>query len=1094
MPRPALRCLRLALLASLVGCPSLATAQAVTGTIFGTVRDATGAAVAAAAVTLRESSTGLTRRAASDERGDYASPLLATGVYTVIVEAAQFKPLSITGVTVGVDQKRRVDAILEIGGITEAVSVRADNSLVQRASSDVSTVVVGEQMQQLPLNGRNFVQVTRTVPGVVRGVPGENIDGASSVSWRHSSSFSANGQRNRDNNFLLDGLDNNEVWINSVAIFPNLDALEELKVHTGIYPAEFGRSLGGVVSLQTKAGSNTFRGSGFEFVRDDRFDANDWFNNRAQRAKPDFRQHQFGAILGGPLRKNRTFFFGDYQGLRIAQDLTLVSTVPSDSMRRGDFSELSRQLYDPATSSPFMGNLIPAHRIDPVAGAIIEHLYPRANTAGRTTATGQTIDNYIANPAQRRIDDQFDLRLDHAFATSNRAFLRYSQQNAWRHIPPALPRGDNAAGGAGTYEIAARNVALNDTHVFNGRWLNELRIGWSGIDLGFGRVGNGEEIAEHIGIRGVNRDKQTGGMVSIGFATMDVRGVGSGGGPGMANTSALQITDSVVHVRGRHTFKAGGSLIVRKRHVYFSDAPLGLFGFNPNFTSNCAGRTSGCTVDQNSGFSFASFMLGLPFVFNRARLEAPYTERRPEWSAYLQDDMRASDRLTLNLGLRWDLFVPYAEDDDRQSNFDTSTGRFVVASPEATINGVHVGRYLQTYSKRDVAPRVGFAYDLRGTGRTMVRGGFGVFWNTPLTGTASSKAQNPPFLLAQALSTPQAFVPSLSFSSATAQPTSQSGGNSRSSFDSHFRDGYAQQWSANVQQQLGADYLVEIGYMGSRARQLVVLVDVNQAPARVGVTNANVNRPFFAVNPGLATVAQSQSLGTLDYHALQARVVKRFSNDLWFTSAYTYGKAIDLSSDTDGLAAFPNSYDLDYNRGPASYDVTHVITSTWTYTIPLLRDRRFGGWQISGLLLARSGYPFTVFQSQNPQSTMTGSIPGQLYRPDRIGSGRLEHPTVDRWFDTSAFAPPSEPTATFGNSGRNTLRGPGQVTVDAALTKLTVIGSIRTEIRLEAFNVFNHPVFANPVNTIGGANAATISSLMPFTPMRQLQIVAKVTF
>ena len=1085
---------RVALVVAMTLCSTAAAAQVVTGTIRGTVRDSSGAVVPGTLVTLQEISTGLSRTAATNDKGDYTVALLATGVYTIRLQAAGFRPTLVTGIELDVDQKLQIDAALEIGGVSDLVAVRADNALVQRASSDVSAVLLGAQIQQLPLNGRNFVQLTRTLPGVVRGVPGENIDGASALSWRQSSSFSANGARPRDNNFLLDGLDNNEIWLNSVAIFPSVDAISELKVHTGTYAAEFGRSLGGVVSLQTKSGANAFHGNAFEFLRDGRLDANDWFNNRAHRPKPDFSQHQFGGTLGGPIRRNRTFFFADYQGWRINQDLTVVSTVPSDRMRGGDFSELNRVIYDPATSLPFPGNIIPSVRIDPVARRIVDQLYPRANATGVLGATGQTINNYVANPERRRVDNQYDVRVDHVFGQANRAFVRYSQQNAWRLMPPALPSGDGGSSGAGTFEIGARSIAFNDTQILGPQWLNELRIGWNAIDLGFVRVGNDQQTAEQMGIAGINLDAQTGGMTTIDFATQDMRAVGSGGGPGTTNTSALQLTDNVIHVRGRQTLKAGGGLILRRRYVYSSDNPLGLFGHNANFTSNCAGRTGSCTLDSNTGFAFAGFMLGDPFVFNRARIEAPYTERRPEWSAYVQDDVRAGDRVTLNLGLRWDLFVPYVEDHDQQSNFDTSTGRFVVAAPDATIGGVRVGRYLQTYSKTDFAPRLGFAYDVRGNGGTMLRGGFGTFWNTPLTGTASSKAQNPPFLLSQALSNPLPFVPVLSFSSAAAQPTPQTGGNSRSSFDANFRDGYAHQWSINVQQQLGANYMVEVGYVGSRARQLVVLVDVNQAPAQLGVTNSNVNRPFFGVNPTLASVAQSQSAGTLDYRALLTRVVRRFADGLWFSSSYTCGRAIDLSSDTDGPAAFPNSYDLGYNRGPANYDVTHVWTSAWTWALPFLRTGTFGGWQLSGLLLARSGYPFSVFQSQNPQSTLTGTSPGLLYRPDTIRSGVLTHPTIDRWFDTTAFVAPSEPTATFGNSGRNSLRGPGQFTVDAAVAKLTTIGRVQTEIRFEAFNLFNHPVFANPASTIGSANAGTISSLMPFTPMRQLQIGLKIQF
>ena len=1070
------------------------SAQVVTGTILGTVRDTSGGVIPGTVITLTQQSTGLRRSVTSDPNGDYAAPLLATGVYTLRAETQGFKTTSVMGIEIGVDVKARVDLTLEIGTVDDSVLVHAENSLVQRSSSDLSATLGEAQIQALPLNGRNFVQLARTIPGVVRGVPGENIDGAGSVAWRASASFSANGQRTRDNNFLLDGLDNNEVWLNSVAIFPSVDALDELKVQTGIYQAEFGRSLGGVVSLQTKSGANTFHGSAFEFARDDALDANDWFNNRAGRPKPDFSQHQFGATIGGPLFKTRMFFFGDYQGWRVNQDLTLVSTVPSDAMRQGDFSELRRVIYDPQTRSPFSGNVIPTGRIDPVARRIIDELYPRSNTQGRRAANGQPIDNYMANPTQRRIDHQFDVRVDHAISHANRAFVRHSFQDAHREIPPALPNGDGASRGSGTYDIEAQSIAINDTHIFGPRWLNELRIGWSAIDLGFARVGSGQNIAESLGIPGINRNPQTTGMVGIFYATQDMRAVGSGGGPGSANTSAFQVTDSVTHVRGRHTLKAGGSLILRKRDIYFSDNSVGLFGFGTQVTSSCAGGPAGCAPDPTSGFAFASVLLGYPAIFNRAELEAPYTERRPEWSAYAQDDLRLSDRLTLNLGLRWDVFVPYVEDDDRQSNFDTSTGRFVVASKNATMNGLKVGRHLQTYSKTDFAPRLGGAYDLLGTGRTMLRGGFGMFWNTPLTGTGSSKAQNPPFLLAQTLASASPFVPGPSYSSGGVPPTPVTGGSSRSSFDPNFRDGYAQQWSLNVQQQLGTNYMFEGGYVGSRGRQLVVFVDVNQAPARLGVTNPNVNRPSFSANPSLASVAQAQSKGELDYHGLQTRLVRRFSGGFGFTTSYTFGKAIDLASDTEGLATFPNSYDLGYNRGPANYDVTHVVTATWVYTLPFARGRKIGDWQLTGLMLARSGYPLTVFQTQNPLSTLTNSVPGQLYRPDRIGSGTIDNPTVDRWFDTTAFTAPTEPTATFGNAGRNILRGPGQFTIDAALVKMTRVAGLDTELRLEAFNLLNHPVFANPANIIGSGNAGTISSLMPLTPMRQLQLGLKVRF
>ena len=566
----------------------------------------------------------------------------------------------------------------------------------------------GAEIQTLPLVSRNFVQLARTIPGVARGIPGENIDGAGSVGWRNSASFSANGQRPRDNNFLLDGVDNNETWLNTVAIFPSVDALEEFKVQTSIYAAEFGRSLGGVVSLQTKSGANTFRGSGFEFFRDDRFDANDWFNNRAGRPRPDLGQHQFGGTFGGPLLKGRTFLFTDYQGIRLEQDLTLVSTVPTEAMRRGDFSELSRIIFDPLTGQPFPGNVIPSDRVDATARQIIQQLYPTPNTPGRRQATGQSIDNHVINPTLGRRDSQFDVRIDHAITGANRSFARYSFQSSGRDIPPSLPRGDGGVGGGfglpGTYDIQARSLAINDTHVLDRGWLNEFRLGWSSIDVHFIPFGFGQNVAEQLGIPGINVDERTSGMANI--ATQDVRSVGSGSGLSMLDMRALQLTDSLTQVRGRHTLKSGASLILRKRFVDTS-GNIGTFGFAANFTSSCAGRVGVCAPAPATGFSFAELVLGYPSIFIRSLLASPYTERRPEWSAYAQDDFRISERLTLNLGVRWDLFVPYVEDDDRQSNFDTSTGQFVVESDDAVIAGVKVGRHLQTYSKRNFAPRLG---------------------------------------------------------------------------------------------------------------------------------------------------------------------------------------------------------------------------------------------------------------------------------------------------------------------------------------------------------------------------------------------------
>jgi carboxypeptidase family protein len=1076
--------------------PPHASAQAVSGTILGEVRDASRALVPGATVVLVNTGTSLTRTVVTDARGEYTAPSLPTGTYSVSAEFTGFRKVTFSSARLGVDQKLRIDLVLGVGDHAEVVEVQGETSLVQTSSSDLSATIDGKQIETLPLNGRNFVSLTRTIPGVTRGIIGSNIDGAGGIGWRDSASFSANGQRSRDNNFLLDGVDNNETWIQSVVVFPSVDALDEFKLQTSTYAAEFGRSLGGVVNLQVKSGSNQLRGGAFGFLRDDALDANNFFNNRAGIAKAPFRQRQFGATLGGPLRKDRTFFFADYQGTRIEQGVNRVSTVPSAAMRKGDFSEISQVIYDPLTGRPFPGNVVPRALWDPAAANILDQLIPEPNTAGRRSASGQTIDNYVVNPSLERQDDQFDVKLDHTLSDANRFFVRYSFQKSHRFLPPALPRGDG--GTAGNSDITAQSVTLNDTQSFGPRWLNELRVGYSRFALNGVPIGYGENLAQQMGIPNVNFNDYTSGMSVVAFAASGLR-LGSGQ-PLTTNLGNLQLLDNLTHIRGRHTLKAGVSATFRSREILNADNINGQFVFNSSLTSNCGGQTGACRQDPGTGLDVASFLLG--YASNRSRSligEVPYTEKRPEWAAYVQDDFRVSSRLTLNLGLRWDLFVPWIEVDNRQSNFDPATGMFVIASDTAVIDGVHVGRYLQTYSKSDYGPRLGFAYDAGGNRRTILRGGFGVFWNWGVGGTSSSKAQNPPFLRATSETVTFATalrlsegLPDLPAVDANLHPA----GNTRSAFEIDARDSYAMNWNLNLQQQLGRDYLVELAYVGSRGEQLVLKTDQNQAPPIVGVTNPNVNRPYAQVSPLLGTVGTVQTSGTLDYHALLVRLQRRFANGFSFLNAYTYAKAIDLASDNDGGVTLTNVYDPGYNRGPADYDVSHTLSSNWIYELPFARQSRLGGWQVNGIVYWRTGLPLTI--TQVGQMTSTGIFNN---RPDRIGDGQATEPTVEKWFDTSAFQRTADNTGTFGNAGRNILRGPGQFNVDFSLIKSTRFGRVESELRIEAFNLLNHPQFAQPNGQLGNPGFGTITSMLSNpacttcgTTERQVQLGLKLRF
>ena len=467
----------------------------------------------------------------------------------------------------------------------------------------------------------------------------------------------------------------------------------------------------------------------------------------------------------------------------------------------------------------------------------------------------------------------------------------------------------------------------------------------------------------------------------------------------------------------------------------------------------------------------------------------------------MQDDYRVTNRLTMNLGLRWDVYVPWVEVDDRQSNFDESSGLFVIAADNAVVNGVEVGRYLQTYSKADLGPRLGFAYDLAGDGKTLVRGGFGVFWNFTPGGTSSSKAQNPPFLQATALNAnPTAYGNNLLLKDGLppppgVDPNRPPAGNTRSIFDVNFRDAYARQWNINVQRSLFTNYMLEVAYVGSQGRQMLLKGNPNQAPPVVGVSDSNVNRPYAQISPALRTVGQVQSRGTLDYNALLVKFQRRFANNFSMLNSYTYGKAIDLNSDNDGEVTLTNVYDPQYNRGPSDYDITHTFTSSVIYELPWAKDKLYGGWQLSGIMLIRGGLPLTVTSTQGVQSTGTGN------RPNRICDGRLDNPTIDKWFDTSCFVQTTDITGTYGDSGRGIIRGPGSFNIDASLIKNTRIGRVQTEFRIEAFNILNHPQFGNPNTTVGNAAYGTISAMLSSpscslcgTVERQVQLGVKVRF
>ncbi len=902
-------------------------------------------------------------------------------------ELTGFKTVTMTEVHLGVDQRVRVDPKLEVGAMTEAVEIVASAPLVQTSSSDLSTTVEEQQIKTLPLNGRNFVSLTRTVPGIARGIPGANIDGAGSLAWRASASFSANGQRPRDNNYMLDGVDNNETWLQTVVIFPSVDALDEFKVQTSTYSAEFGRSLGGVVNLQLKSGGNACTAapsSSCATIGSTPTTSSTTAHSRRSRRSSSISS---AARWAARCCAIATFFFADYQGMRLTQGQTYLSTVPSNRMRQGDFGELNRVIYDPLTNQPFANNVIPQARWDPAARNILEQLYPAPNAAGTRGATGQEINNYLINPTLEREDDQMDVKVDHNLTQANRFFVRYSYQKTHRLLPATLPHGDaglhvrrrrrqHQGAGPGVQRHADVRLELAERV--------PLRLELDQVPDDADRLRHQPRAAgRHPRHQPQRRD--------LGDEPDRVP-AGRHPQPGRERQSAAHHQpERLPDLRQRHLAEGPSHHEGRRqRHVPVARDPerrhdrravpvqlepdVELRGHHQRVHAHCEHRVRRRELPARLGLQK-----------NRNLFDsATYTEKRPEFALYMQDDFRATNKLTLNLGLRWDVFPPWIEIDDRQSNFDPSTGRFVVASPDAVINGVKVGRYLQTYSKRDFAPRLGFAYDVRGDARTIVRGGFGMFWNFTPGGTSSSKAQNPPFLQSTALTT--TFGTNLRLSEGLppppgVDPNRAPAGSTRSIFDINFRDAYSQNWNFNVQQQFGTNYMVEIAYVGSRGRNMLLKDDPNQAPATVGVTDPNINRPYAQISPALRDLGRVASTGTLDYHGLLTKFQRRFADNFSVLTSYTWSKAIDLNSDNDGNVTLLNPYDPGHNRGPADYDVTHTFSSSVIYELPFGRDQWYGGWQTSGILYIRSGIPVTITQTQNLSSTST--INREPSEPDR---------------------------------------------------------------------------------------------------------------
>ncbi len=1052
-------CLSLLALLATGFAASPAMAQVDTGSILGTVRDKTDAVVPGASVSVRESTTNALISLIADGAGNYVATPLRIGTYSVSVELTGFKRQTREGIVLRVQDRLRIDFELEPGDISELVVVTGDAPLVQSETSSLGEVVDARQIVGLPLNGRNYIDLATLTTGVIRTAEGSN--------GNVNATFVVNGTRGGQNNYLLDGIDNNSNDGGEAVLYTNVDAIEEFKVQTSNYSAEFGRSGGAVVNASLKSGANSVSGSVFYFMRDESLDARGYFEDPdSEKAPFDFKQ--FGATLGGPIQKDKTFFFLDYQGTRRSSFDTAIISVPTAAQRGGDFSgEGNSVIYDPLTGAPFPGNVIPADRFDPLAASFIG-LYPDPNNDGLKN-------NYLTNPESTSSVDQGDLRLDHQFSGADRVFLRLSLTKGTRFVEPPLPGLANGGDyGTGSSDSKTWGGALGFTHIFSSSTVNELRVGFNRVKGADGIAPGGQQPPPpELTVPGAPTDPAI-----VGIAVFDPAGYAFLGDPEFNPTytrsQELQLSDTLSLVRGRHSVKTGFQFRLSDFDLFQIPQPRGKFGFSGEFTQDP-------DHNEGTGDALADALLGYSSQIDVSNVTQT-RNRTPVFGLFVQDDFKVNSSLALNLGVRWDYTGPTVEADDRQSNFDYDTGQVLVANQNGNSRG------LIDVDKFNIAPRVGFAWSPWKDGKTAFRGGYGIFYGAQEVRTGFQLGYSMPFFFALSQSsdfgvTPAAFVnegfPPLDPAAASFPGIL--------SADRRFRSPYYQQWNVSMQRDLGWNTLIEIAYVGSKGTRLQVLRDYNQP--QPGPGDPQERRPY----PQYGNFGSITNAGSSSFNSIQIKLNKRWSHGFWLLSAFTYGKAYNDQPEICCNSPWPpDSYNIRGEHGPADYDQRYRSVTSFAWDLPYkgsgIAGALLGNWQLGGIVTIAAGFPFSPATGLDTSNTGTF---GQL-RPDLVGNPDPGTRTPERWFNPEAYATPAE--FAFGNAGRNSLVGPETRTADLYLRKeFKIRNRARLELRVEAFNAFNHPNFGLPDNYIDDPESAGTITYTALS-QRQLQFGARLAF
>jgi outer membrane receptor protein involved in Fe transport len=1057
-----------------------------TGTIVGTVKDNSGGVVANAEVTVRNQETNATRHVKTNETGDYTVPLLPPGTYEVVVQNTGFRRAVSKDIALAVDQTVRVDVTLQIGEMSQEVAVAAAAPLVQTDSSTIGQVVEGDQVKTLPLNERNFVAFALLVPGAQ--LPSEG-----SLDSTQGQALSVNGARETANNFLLDGVDNQDLVINQYSVLPMTDAIEQFKVQSSTYSAEFGRSGGAQINVVLKSGTNQFHGEAFEFLRNRHLDAKNFFDlpNCTSASLPGscagiprLDRSQLGGTFGGPIIRDKTFFFVAYELLHLREATTRQATVPSQAQIAAALAAVSAAQRN-------------------TAGVNILNLYPAANVGTDL----QTSNLFVASPVIKNREQEFVVKVDHHINDKNTLSGHFALSYGNRFSPYDLLAPFTNLPGYGTTVITqGQNGGGTWTHVFNTRLVNELRVGYN-KERGFFSQTDKTDHNKALGFPDVLTKP-----VDLGFPNVSIAGFDGIGQPTNTPqdhpTTTLHIADNLAwnpaFMGGRHQFKFGFEMRPYWYNLLFDIIARGLWTFNGGPAGNPNNPTQNPLIQLLQGTP--DFALGVSGDSNMVITTTSY-------GAYVQDDYRLSPHFTLNLGLRYEYNSPPVEihnkfsDPDLTPNALTCTPKpncqFIVAGTPRLSRGTYPP------DKTDFAPRVGFAWRPLGTDRFVVRSGYGIFYDLVILNANLESELNPPFFSV-------VFFSNNSTNSLTIQNIlNQAPGSNpaQPSFMSpNFKDAYMQQWNLDVQYELKHDVLLDVAYVGSKGTRLIIARDINQS--KLGGTP-----PF----PAFGGITMNTSEGDSSYHALQVRSEKRTSRGLAFLASYTFSKSLDDASGLFGTRAEPgypqNSFDLSADRGLSNFNVKHRFVFSSIYELPFgtgqrwlaepgIANRIFGNWKISGILALQSGQPFTVNRGVDQSGTGTIAL-GTIDRPNLVGNPNVGGPvaanlgciapaqvhTVADWFNPCAFA---AAPGKFGSAGRNFLIGPDYKDVDFSVLRDIHLGreSRLLQFRAEFFNLFNHPNFDLPSSNFDGNAFGALQSANAFggRPPRQVQLGLKFLF